>query len=171
VKELKEEDLENFGNVILIRFGVQISTSSMIFYDAETLLVIADVFDEIKAKLNLWSITVHYNDRKFLANLLDHYPNKSDLYNLFDKYYKIGQETFDKELVQLVGDKEAMTIKNQIIHPNKKSRTNRIRMIYQQTQHQKSKNCIWSIYYQMTRLLYRYGIWNIFWWRYGIRKY
>jgi histidyl-tRNA synthetase len=95
------------------------STSSMIFYDAETLLVIADVFDEIKAKLNLWSITVHYNDRKFLANLLDHYPNKSDLYSLFDRYYKIGKETFDKELVQLVGEKEATNLKDQINNPNK----------------------------------------------------
>ena len=66
------------------------SANSMVFYDAETLLVIAKIFEEIRKEYQIWKVTIHYNDRKFLAKLLDDYPNKSELYILFDKYYKIG---------------------------------------------------------------------------------
>ncbi len=95
------------------------SSSSMIFYDAETLIVIANIFDKIRKDKKLWKVTIHYNDRKFLSKLLDHYINKSELYALFDKYYKMGKEKFDQELVTLVGEQEAQKIKQQLINPEK----------------------------------------------------
>jgi histidyl-tRNA synthetase len=66
------------------------SKESMSFYDAETLVVIANTLEEIKKDyFPTKSISIHYNDRKYLAKLLDGYSNKADVYMLFDKYYKI----------------------------------------------------------------------------------
>lgn len=96
------------------------SKDQMLFYDAETLIVIANVFEDIRKNYLKWkSISIHYNDRKFLAKLLDHYPNKSDLYSLFDKYYKIGKEKFDQELINLVGEIESNKIQKQLSNPEK----------------------------------------------------
>lgn len=96
------------------------SKDQMLFYDAETLVVIANIFEEIKEKYFKWkSISIHYNDRKFLAKLLDHYPNKSDLYNLFDKYYKIWADKFNEELINLIGEQEAKIIQQKLSNPEK----------------------------------------------------
>lgn len=96
------------------------SKDQMYFYDAETLIVIANILEEIRKKyFPNKSITIHYNDRKFLSWLLDHYPNKSDIYLLFDKYYKIWQEKFDAELVNLVRETEAKNIKAKLANPEK----------------------------------------------------
>jgi uncharacterized protein YpmB len=54
-----------------------------------------------------------------LAKLLDHYTNKTDLYSLFDKYYKIGKEKFDQELINLVGETESNKIQKQLSNPEK----------------------------------------------------
>jgi len=96
------------------------TSQSMLLYDAETLLVIANVFEQLRQLyFQGMSITVHYNDRRFLAKLLDHYPQKNELYVLFDKYYKIGKEKFEQELAVLVGDKQAEFILQSIAHPEK----------------------------------------------------
>lgn len=95
------------------------TASSTIFYDAETLIVIGNIFKEITESKNLWKVTIHYNDRKFLAKLLDHYPTKDELYSLFDKFYKIGKEKFDTELINLIGESEAKKIQDQISNPDK----------------------------------------------------
>ena len=96
------------------------SKDQMLFYDAETLIVIANVFEDIRKNYLKWkSISIHYNDRKFLAKLLDHYTNKTDLYSLFDKYYKIGKEKFDQELINLVGETESNKIQKQLSNPEK----------------------------------------------------
>lgn len=96
------------------------SSSSTIFYDAETLIVMAEVFAEIqKIYPSIPNVAIHYNDRRFLWKLLDHYPNKSDLYSLFDKYYKIWEEKFNQELQNLVWEEESEKIKFQIQNPDK----------------------------------------------------
>lgn len=96
------------------------SKDQMLFYDAETLIVIANIFEDIRKDYLKWkAITIHYNDRKFLAKLLDHYSTKDELYSLFDKYYKIGKENFDSELINLVGENEAKKIQSQITNPDK----------------------------------------------------
>lgn len=96
------------------------TAQSMILYDAETLLVIAQVFDQLKQRyFNAMSITIHYNDRKFLAKLLDHYPQKAELYSLFDKYYKIGKEKFEQELITLLGKDQAAVVLQGIVNPDK----------------------------------------------------
>lgn len=93
---------------------------SMIFYDAETLIVIWNIFQEIQREyLNIWKVTIHYNDRRFLSKLIDHYPNSSDLYSLFDKYYKIWKDKFDEELTTLIGKEEADKVQNQLKNPEK----------------------------------------------------
>jgi len=92
----------------------------MIFYDAETLVVIGNIFQELQREYpSIGKVTIHYNDRKFLAKLLDHYTNKSELYSLFDKYYKIGKEKFTKELINLIGESEAKKIQQQLTNPEK----------------------------------------------------
>jgi len=94
----------------------------MMLYDAETLLVIAHVFDQLKhTYFSDMSITIHYNDRKFLAKLLDHYPQKTELYSLFDKYYKIGKEAFEQELNTLLGKEQAEIVLQGIANPDKNS--------------------------------------------------
>lgn len=98
------------------------SKDSMVFYDAETLIVIANILEEIRTiYFPKKTITLHYNDRKFLSTLLDDLSNKDDLYALFDKYYKIGAEKFEEELHSLVGKEKAKDIMNQIQNPDKNS--------------------------------------------------
>ncbi len=96
------------------------SKDSMIFYDAETLVVIANILEEIrKIYFPKKTITIHYNDRKFLAKLLDDLSNKDEVYSLFDKYYKIWTEKFEEELYTLVRKEKAKDIMNQILNPDK----------------------------------------------------
>ena len=98
------------------------SKESMNFYDAETLIVIANTLEEIKKEyFPKKSISIHYNDRRYLAKLLDVYPNKADVYMLFDKYYKIWKEKFDAELITLIWAKEAEKIQKQLTNPDKNS--------------------------------------------------
>jgi len=96
------------------------SPHSMLFYDAETLVVIANIFEELRQTyFSDMSITIHYNDRKFLTKLLDHYPNKTQLYTLFDKYYKIWVQKFNEELTNLLWVTEAKNIQQQLTMPEK----------------------------------------------------
>ncbi len=75
----------------------------MLWYDAETLIVIAHIFDLLKQRyFPDMTVSIHYNDRRFLSALLDHYPQREVLYSVFDKYYKIGKEAFEKELMSLL---------------------------------------------------------------------
>jgi len=96
------------------------SKDSMVFYDAETLIVIANILEEIRKEyFPNKTISIHYNDRKFLSKLLDDLANKDDVYSLFDKYYKIGAEKFEQELYTLVSAEKAKAIQNQILNPDK----------------------------------------------------
>lgn len=75
---------------------------SMMFYDAETLVVIANALEEIR--LNYFSdksITLHYNNRRLVNWLLEDYKNRDEIFWLFDKYYKIWEEKFEEELKNL----------------------------------------------------------------------
>lgn len=93
---------------------------NMAFYDAETLIVIANILEEIRQEyFPNKSISIHYNDRKFLASMLDDLSNKDEIYTLFDKYYKIWAERFEEELKMLVGESKANTILSQIKNPKK----------------------------------------------------
>ncbi len=92
---------------------------SMILYDAEILIVVASIFEDLKKEYPISKVTVHYNDRRFLSQLLDMYPQKTELYSLFDKYYKIGWEEFSKELINIVGEQEAETIQKKLKDPIK----------------------------------------------------
>lgn len=92
---------------------------SMLLYDAETLIAVASIFEDLRKEYSLSKVTVHYNDRRFLSQLLDKYPQKHELYSLFDKYYKIGKEQFFEELITIVWLEEAENIQKQIDNPIK----------------------------------------------------
>ena len=108
------------------------SKDSMVFYDAETLIVIANILEEIRKEyFPNKTISIHYNDRKFLSKLLDDLANKDDVYSLFDKYYKIGAEKFEQELYTLVSAEKAKAIQNQILKPDKNPELNELEVIHQ----------------------------------------
>jgi histidyl-tRNA synthetase len=68
----------------------------MVFYDAETLIVIANILDTIKRNyFPSKTISLHYNNRKILEGLLGNEEHKQDLYALFDKYYKINENRYN----------------------------------------------------------------------------
>lgn len=93
---------------------------SMIFYDAETLIVIANALDEIR--LNHFpkkSIVIHYNNRKLINGLLEDYKNKDEIFWLFDKYYKIWEEKFEEELKNLTQGEDPNRILEFLKDPKK----------------------------------------------------
>ena len=50
----------------------------MLLYDAETLIAVASIFEDLRKEYSLSKVTVHYNDRRFLSQLLDKYPQKHE---------------------------------------------------------------------------------------------
>ncbi|MEI6426399.1 MAG: histidine--tRNA ligase [Candidatus Absconditabacteria bacterium] len=96
------------------------SKDSMIFYDAETLIVIANILDEIKKTyFSDKGITIHYNNRKLIEGLLADYTNKGEIFGLFDKYYKIGAEKFEEELKSLTVNEDTQRILEFVSDPKK----------------------------------------------------
>ncbi|MFA7298229.1 MAG: histidine--tRNA ligase [Candidatus Absconditabacterales bacterium] len=84
-----------------------------LYYDAEMLIVIAKTLHEIVAKfLSHKPFTLHINNRYLLAGFFSQFDEKivPQLYNLLDKYYKMGFDTFQKELAVLVSDADAKKI-------------------------------------------------------------
>lgn len=93
---------------------------SMMFYDAETLIVIANALEEIRmAYFSKKTITLHYNNRKLINWLLESYKNKDEIFWLFDKYYKIWAEKFEEELKILTQGEDT----NKILEFVKKPKT------------------------------------------------
>lgn len=77
------------------------------------LVVIAKTLREIIAKfLNNKPFSVRVNNRYLLAGFFSQFDEKvvPQLYSLFDKYYKIWFEMFQKELAQLVSSSDAKKI-------------------------------------------------------------
>lgn len=77
------------------------------------LVVIAKTLREIVAKfLNNKPFSIHVNNRYLLAGFFSQFDEKvvPQLYSLLDKYYKIGADTFAKELELLVSSDEAKKI-------------------------------------------------------------
>ena len=75
------------------------------YYDAEMLVVIAKTLNEIIAKfLDKKPFSVRVNNRYLLAGFFSQFDEKlvPQLYNLLDKYYKIGLDVFTKELKELL---------------------------------------------------------------------
>lgn len=84
---------------------------SMIFYDAETLVVVANALEEIRKNyFSKKSITIHYNNRKLIDGLLEWYSQKEAIFSLFDKYYKIGTKKFEEELEKLTSNEDTQRI-------------------------------------------------------------
>ncbi|MCX6824248.1 MAG: histidine--tRNA ligase [candidate division SR1 bacterium] len=84
-----------------------------LYYDAEMLVVIAKTLHEIVAKfLSNKPFTLHVNNRYLLAGFFSQFEEKvvPQLYNLLDKYYKMGFEIFQKELAELVSPAEVKKI-------------------------------------------------------------
>lgn len=76
-----------------------------LYYDAEMLVVIARTLHDIIAKfLSNKPFTVHINNRYLLAWFFSQFDQKivPQLYNLFDKYYKMWFDVFQKELTELL---------------------------------------------------------------------
>jgi histidyl-tRNA synthetase len=77
------------------------------------LVVIAKTLDEIIAKfLDKKPFSVHVNNRYLLAGFFSQFDEKlvPQLYNLLDKYYKIGLDVFTKELKELLSDTDAQKV-------------------------------------------------------------
>lgn len=74
-----------------------------LFYDSESLFVITKTLEEIKEKfLPQKSISLRMNNRYLLSWFLEQFAvDPHSIYSLLDKYYKIGAETFSKELANL----------------------------------------------------------------------
>lgn len=84
-----------------------------LYYDAEMLVVIAKTLDEIIAKfLDNKPFSVRTNNRYLLAGFFSQFDEKlvPQLYNLLDKYYKIGLDVFTKELKELLSDTDAQKV-------------------------------------------------------------
>lgn len=89
------------------------SVGKNLYYDAEMLVVIAKTLREIVAKfLNNKPFSVHVNNRYLLAWFFSQFDEKlvPQLYNLLDKYYKIGLDIFTKELKELLSDTDAQKV-------------------------------------------------------------
>ena len=81
-----------------------------LYYDAEILIVIARTLHEIIAKfLDNKPYTLHINNRYLLAGFFSQFDAAivPQLYNLLDKYYKIGIDTFTKQLKEIISDADA----------------------------------------------------------------
>ncbi len=86
---------------------------SHLYYDAETVVVIAKTLTEISARfLNNKPISLRTNNRYLLAWFFSQFDQKivPQLYSLLDRFYKISLDVFEKELKELVDDKEAKKI-------------------------------------------------------------
>lgn len=93
---------------------------SMIFYDAETFVVIANTLEEIRLSYFAdKSITLHYNNRRLVNWLLESYKNRDEIFWLFDKYYKIWEEKFEEELKNLTQWEDTEKILNFVKDPKK----------------------------------------------------
>ncbi len=89
------------------------SVGKNLYYDAEMLVVIAKTLHEIIAKfLDKKPFSVHVNNRYLLAWFFSQFDEKivPQLYNLLDKYYKIGLDIFTKELKALLSDTDAQKV-------------------------------------------------------------
>lgn len=84
-----------------------------LYYDAEMLVVIAKTLNEIIAKfLDKKPFSVRVNNRYLLAGFFSQFDEKlvPQLYNLLDKYYKIGLDVFTKELKILLSDTDVQKV-------------------------------------------------------------
>ena len=84
-----------------------------LYYDAETLVVIAKTLTEISARfLNNKPVSLRTNNRYLLAWFFSQFDEKvvPQLYSLLDRFYKISLDVFEKELGQLVDATEAKKI-------------------------------------------------------------
>lgn len=89
------------------------SIGTNLYYDAEMLVVIAKTLHEIIAKfLDNKPFSVRVNNRYLLAGFFSQFDEKvvPQLYNLLDKYYKIGLDIFTKELKELLSDADVQKI-------------------------------------------------------------
>ena len=81
------------------------SIGKNLYYDAEMLVVLAKTLHEIVAKfLSHKPFTLRINNRYLLAWFFSQFDENivPQLYNLFDKYYKMWFDVFQKELAELV---------------------------------------------------------------------
>jgi len=84
-----------------------------LYYDAEMLVVIARTLHDVIARfLSNKPFTVHINNRYLLAWFFSQFDEKivPQLYNLFDKYYKMWFDIFQKELAELVSPADVKKI-------------------------------------------------------------
>lgn len=77
-----------------------------LYYDAEMMIVIAKTLWQIIDKFLTGKIfTLHINNRYLLAWIVEQFPEDKRplIYSLLDKYYKINNEQFIKEVEELLG--------------------------------------------------------------------
>ena len=96
------------------------SKDSMLVYDAETLIVSAHALDKIRQiYFPKKTITIHYNNVKLIKWLLAWYVQKEALFSLFDKFYKIGKEKFEEEVIHLTQNEDTQKILDFVHDPKK----------------------------------------------------
>lgn len=77
-----------------------------LYYDAEMMVVIAKTLHQIIEKfIPGKTFTIHINNRYLLAGVMEQFPEakRPEIYSLLDKYYKITDEQFTKEVENLLG--------------------------------------------------------------------
>jgi len=77
-----------------------------LYYDAEMMIVIAKTLNKIVNKfLSNQKFTIHINNRYLLAWIMEQFPEskRAGTYSLLDKYYKISNDQFVKEIEELLG--------------------------------------------------------------------
>lgn len=77
-----------------------------LYYDAEMMIVIAKTLHQIIEKfISGKKFTLHINNRYLLAGVMEQFPEEKRplIYSLLDKYYKISNEQFIKEVEELLG--------------------------------------------------------------------
>jgi len=76
-----------------------------LYYDAEMMVVIAKTLHQIIEKfIPGKTFTIHINNRYLLAGVMEQFPEakRPEIYSLLDKYYKITDEQFTKEVENLL---------------------------------------------------------------------
>lgn len=109
-RELRQADVD-----VIRQEGEKWLIWKNLYYDAETLIVIAHTLQQIVNKF-LWEkpFTLHVNNRYLLAGFFSQFDQEkvAALYNLFDKFYKMPFETFQKEIEEIMSKANSEKIIN-----------------------------------------------------------
>jgi len=107
-KELRQSDID-----VIWQETEKCSLWKNLYYDAEMLIVVAKTLYAIVEKfLDNKPFTLRVNNRYLLAGFFSQFDENvvPQLYNLLDKYYKIGLDVFTKELKELLSDVDVQKI-------------------------------------------------------------